>query len=83
AGTTLYTAANILNCLKVVFHPFLPFSTEKLHLMLGQEGTVSSDGWFWQNNGISPGHQLGRIEHLFTKLDQSVVDEESSRLGIT
>ncbi|PKB60078.1 MAG: methionine--tRNA ligase, partial [SAR202 cluster bacterium Ae2-Chloro-G2] len=83
AGTTLYTAANIINCLKVVFHPFLPFSTEKLHLMLGQEGTVSSDGWSWQKNGITPGHQLGKVEHLFTKLDQSVVDEEISRLGIT
>ena len=83
AGTTLYTAANILNCLKVTFHPFLPFSTEKLHRMLGQEGTVSSEGWSWQENGILPGHQLGKVEHLFTKLDQSVVDEETSRLGLT
>lgn len=40
AGTTLYVALRAIDSLKVLFAPFLPFSSEILHRYLGYEGTL-------------------------------------------
>ena len=81
AGTTLYTAINIINCLKVLFHPYLPFSTSKLHNMLGNTNQKEQIKWEWNSDDLQPGTRLGSVERLFTKLDDSVVDEEETILG--
>ena len=81
AGTTLYTAINIINCLKVLFHPYLPFSTSKLHNMLGNTNQKEQIKWEWNCDDLQPGTRLGAVERLFTKLDDSVVDEEETILG--
>ena len=53
AGTVLYVALRCIDNLKVQLLPFLPFSSQQLHLMLGYQGmiapmpvleTVSADG---------------------------------------
>ena len=41
AGTVLYVALRSVDALKVMFAPFLPFSSQKLHEYLGSEGTVA------------------------------------------
>ena len=38
AARTVYTALRAVDSLKVLFSPFLPFSSEKLHTALGYEG---------------------------------------------
>ena len=40
AGTTIYVALKAVDSLKVLFAPFLPFSSERLHQYLGYEGTL-------------------------------------------
>jgi methionyl-tRNA synthetase len=35
AGKTIYTAMRVIDSLKVLFAPFIPFSSEKLHTYLG------------------------------------------------
>ena len=40
AGTTIYVALRVIDSLKVLFAPFLPFSSERLHQYLGYEGTL-------------------------------------------
>ena len=40
AGQTVYTALKAIDSLKVLFAPFLPFSSEKLHGYLGYEGSL-------------------------------------------
>jgi methionyl-tRNA synthetase len=40
AGTTIYVALKAIDSLKVLFAPFLPFSSERLHEYLGYEGTL-------------------------------------------
>ncbi|CAI8044076.1 Methionine--tRNA ligase [Geodia barretti] len=35
AAQTLWTAVSVINCLKTTLYPFLPFSSQKLHTMLG------------------------------------------------
>ena len=81
AGTTLNNSVNIINCLKTLLHPYLPFSTQALHEMLGLEGGVEKNGWTWKSQELTPGHKLGEVKRLFDKLDDSVAEEELSRLG--
>ena len=82
AGTSLYYCLNVINCLKTTFSPFLPFSVEKLHSMLGFEGSANDNGWNWDPDEVIPGQKLGEPKALFIKLEESVIDEEISRLGL-
>lgn len=41
AGTVLYTALRCVDSLKILFTPFLPFSSQRLHELLGYEGEIA------------------------------------------
>ncbi|CAN5233485.1 methionine--tRNA ligase [soil metagenome] len=41
AGTILYVALRLVDSLKMMFTPFLPFSSQKLHELLGYEGWLA------------------------------------------
>ncbi len=41
AGTILYVALQAIDSLKVLLTPFLPFSSQRLHELLGYEGTIA------------------------------------------
>ena len=43
AATTIYVALQALDHLKTLFYPFLPFSSQKLHEMLGYEGSIMGE----------------------------------------
>jgi methionyl-tRNA synthetase len=75
---SLYTAIAVISTLRTMLYPFLPFSSQKLHEMLGFDGKVEDYGWKWQQ--LPPGQKLQSPQPLFTKLDEKVVDEEYSRL---
>jgi methionyl-tRNA synthetase len=79
AGTSLYTAIGVISDLKTMLYPFLPFSSQKLHEYLGFKGRVEECGW--QRKLPQPGQKLPSPQPLFTKLDEKLVDEETSRLG--
>jgi len=79
AATALYVAISVISCLRTVLHPFLPFSSQKLHQYLGFEGSVEDDGW--QPRFPSPGQRLLPPEPLFAKLDEGLIEEEVSRVG--
>ncbi|MBA7663141.1 Methionine--tRNA ligase [subsurface metagenome] len=79
SATALYVAISVLSCLRTVLYPFLPFSSQRLHEFLGFKGSVEDDGW--QFHSPSPGQRLLPPEPLFSKLDEELADEETSRLG--
>ncbi len=79
AARSLFQALKIIAQLKTMLYPFLPFSSQKVHEYLGFEGNIESCGWKWQN--LPPGQKLLPPEPLFTKLDEELADEETSRLG--
>ena len=81
AGAALWTALAVIDCLKTLLFPFIPFSSERLHTMLGFEGSVREAGWSWDPAATVPGRRIGRPEPLFTKLDEAVVESEAQRLG--
>lgn len=81
---TLAAAINGINCLKKAFYPFLPFSSQKLHSMLGYEGNIEDEPWEWDapEDLITPGQALRQPEALFVKLDDSVTERETAKLGV-
>ncbi len=79
AGRTLYTAMQALMALRVTLNPFLPFSAQRLHDLLGLDGKVEDVGWRFETS--DPGVQLPEPKPLFTKLDDSVADEMFAKLG--
>ena len=82
-ATTLWVALSVINCLKMVMYPFLPFSAQKLHDMLGFQGEIQGLGWDWKGDTdhLPPGQLLNEPTPLYTKLDAAVVEEETLRLG--
>ncbi len=81
AATTLWVSLSVINCLKTMFAPYLPFSSASLHTMLGLPGSVEEEGWAWTPDAVKFGTALPKPEPLFTKLDESVIEEETARLG--
>ena len=83
AATTLYTALQVINCLKVILTPFLPFSSQKLHGYLGFDGAVEKEPWEFAPlvNAIRGGQALRQPAPLYVKLDAEAVAAESQRLG--
>ncbi len=81
-ATTLWVAMSTINCLKVLMGPYIPFSAQKLHWMLGYEGDVGECGWNWggTTEQLPPGQAMERPQPLFIKLDDGVAEEETSRL---
>ncbi len=65
-ATTLYTALNAIDALKLLFAPFLPFTTERLHRQLGYTDTLADQGW--QLRRLPAGQKLGDQTPLFRKL---------------
>ena len=79
AADSLYIALYVISCLKTALYPFLPFSSQKLHRMLGFDGNIEDYGW--QPMAPKPGQKLMPPEPLFVKLDEGLVAEETRCLG--
>jgi methionyl-tRNA synthetase len=105
AAKTIYTALRAIDSLKVLFAPFLPFTSEKLHQYLGYETSLFGEQYTeevedslgthnvlryrdanalelrWKRSKLEPNQKLREPGPLFTKLEDSVVEEERERLG--
>lgn len=79
AADSLYMALYAISCLKTALYPFLPFSSQKVHEYLGFEGKVEDYGW--KPQPPPPGQRLQEPKPLFVKLDDSLIEEETRRIG--
>ncbi len=77
AATTIWTAVQVVEALRRIFWPFLPFSSEKLAGFYG--AAPRPEGW--QPGVVEGGTPLARVEPLFEKVDDSLVEEENARIG--
>ncbi len=68
ATTTMYVMLQVLNGLKILFAPYLPFSSQQLHQLLGYTGHVGDCGW--EAAAIPAGQVLPSPHPLFAKYDQ-------------
>jgi len=79
AANSLYAALTVIATLRTALYPYLPFSCERLHRLLGEAQPVQELGW-----GLTvpePERPLPPPEPLFRKLDAAIVDDEEARLG--
>ena len=79
AGDSLFVALQVISYLKTMLYPFLPFSSQKLHELLGFKGSIEDKGW--QLQPLPSGQRLLPPTPLFSKLDEELVGEEADRLG--
>ncbi len=81
-GTTLNICLNIVRSLAVLFAPVVPFSSEKVWAMLNLTTPLASEQWSAAGGShLSAGHLLGRSEILFTKIEDTVIEQELGTLG--
>ncbi len=78
AANTLWAALNVISALRTVFYPFIPFSSDKIHNLLGFDGDPASDGW--RIRVAEPGALLPNPRPLFRKLEPEIVEQERERL---
>ncbi len=78
AGTSLWVAVQLINTLKTVLYPYLPFSSTKLHDILGFEDNIESHGWKYYE--VPEGREFKKPTPLFVKLEEKIVEEEVERL---
>ena len=71
AGTILWTAIQAISAIRVSLSPYLPFSAEIIGSMLGIGPGI--DGWAAPE--IPGGVVLGKIEPVFTKLEDDALDD--------
>ena len=77
-ATIMNIALQITANLAIAFEPFLPFSMEKLNKMLNVEPL----GWnrLGSTDLLEAGHQLGKSELLFEKIEDSVIEAQVQKL---
>lgn len=80
-ATILNIALQITANLAIVFEPFLPFSMVKLNKMLN----VQPLGWsrLGSTDLLPAGHELGKAELLFEKIDDEVINAQVEKLLAT
>jgi methionyl-tRNA synthetase len=78
-ATTLFVALSVICGLKTMLYPFLPFTSQKLHRLLGFDGLVEDEKWGLHD--LPSGQKLAPPEPLFVKLEEQIVAEETARLG--
>ncbi len=83
ANTTLYVAINAVRSLAIMLEPFIPFSAEKIWNQLGLAGSVHQQEWESAKDlkAIAPGHQLGKVEPIFRKIEAKEIEQWKSKLG--
>ena len=73
AARAVWTTLQALNGLKLLFSPYTPFSSQKLHTLLGFAGDVTDCGWSAQR--APAGQTLPTPAPLFVKFDAPKSEE--------
>jgi methionyl-tRNA synthetase len=66
-AATIAGLLNLINGLKTLTYPFLPFSAERLHTLLGYPDELPGHGW--KPERLAAGTLLPAPQPLFTKLE--------------
>ncbi|MBT8171792.1 class I tRNA ligase family protein, partial [Candidatus Bathyarchaeota archaeon] len=71
AANTLYIAALLVKQLAIIMEPFIPFTAEKLWILLNLDGSVHEQSWEDIEKKFSSGHKINNSKPLFTKIEES------------
>ena len=81
-NSCVFLSVNAVRSLAIAIHPFLPKSSQKIWEQLGLDGNVSDKSFEEISNiSIKSGHKIGNIQPLFEKVEESIIEEQKSKLG--
>ncbi len=78
--TIMYIAIQIATALAVLGEVFLPFSAKKLKEMLQLTENYTWDDITQKESLLPPGHQIGKAQLLFEKIDDETVEKQVQKL---
>lgn len=80
-------ALQYVAALSVVMRPFLPFTSDKLRIMLNLPAANETDEWLELGNTLCEGelllpagHTIGEVSYLFTRIDDDVIQAQIDKL---
>ena len=80
-ATILHLALQLVGNLTIAFAPFTPFSTRRLLSMLQVEEGGFAFSRFGATDLLPEGHQLGKPELLFEKIEDEVIQAQLDKLA--
>lgn len=84
--TIMFVALQIATGLAVLCEPFLPFTATKLKGMLNINSGTVQNSWndVTEKSVLLPGgHQIGKAELLFSKIEDSAIEAQLAKLAAT
>ena len=79
-GTTLNICLRAIFTLGEIFSPVIPFSSKKIFKMLNTKPTTWGDSG---KENLAQGHQLNKSEIIFPKIEDEMIEEQTSKLNDT
>jgi methionyl-tRNA synthetase len=84
SNTTVYISVNAVRSLAILLEPFIPFSCERIWTQL-KLGGDSVHRQLWESakdmRAIPTGHELGKVEPIFRKIEAKEVEQWKNKLG--
>lgn len=80
-ATTIHICLQAVKTMAALMEPIMPFSAERTWAMLNLSGSVHTQNWDSAHEvEMGAGHQLGRIDILFKKIDDEEIEPEIKKL---
>ena len=76
-GTTLHICLQTIYTLAELFYPVIPFSSEKLFILLNKKPVSWSE---CGKDNLTDGHKLNQTEILFPKIEDEIIEKQMEKL---
>lgn len=82
AQACIFYSVNAVYSITVAISPFMPGSSARIWHQLGMPGDITKSSWSDISKlAIKPGHKLGAVSPLFTKIKKDMIHDLKSKLG--
>ena len=79
----MYLSCNAIRSIAVLLHPFLPDSARRIWKQLQMDADLCDLTWNDTSvMGVQPGHVLGDISPLFTRVESADIEVHKKQLGV-
>jgi len=82
-SSCVYLSVNAARSMSIALFPFIPEAAQKIWAQLGLDGKVNANKWDSLSKlEIRPGHNLGEISPLFSKVESEDIEKYKKQLGL-
>jgi len=82
-SSCVYLSVNAARSMSIALFPFIPEAAQKIWAQLGLDGKVNANKWDSLSQlEIRPGHNLGEISPLFSKVESEDIEKYKKQLGL-